>query len=401
MTTRTARRDHRSALDVPLTVAYLALFGGAAFVTPVRLSAVLAAPLLFFLPGYAVLAALFPSRPHPSAPSSPLAVLVRSGQSSLTGSGMGWRERVVLSVPTSVAVLPFVVLGLSAVGAPLRSRPVLVSLSFVVLVGTFVGHVRRSRLPPDRRFGIPVGQWLADVRRGFDPSRPLDLAVNLALAAAVVFALAALGYGLVAPAPQTDLGEAALVTEQDGQYVAGGYPDVIPVDAPTSFTLSLQNRRAAPSEYAVVVVLELVETPSNGRAVTFSRELDRFDVAVAPRSTEYVTRSVSPTFAGEDLRVSYYVYTGEAPADPDADSALRHLFVWVDVEPPEPTAPPTGTATTARPPSGSPTTPGTATTSPVETATPAGLATGTATVTAPAPVTVRPATGSSDGVGVP
>jgi hypothetical protein len=38
-----------------------------------------------------------------------------------------------------------------------------------------------------------------------------------------------------------------------------------------------------------------------------------------------------PTIRGEDLRLAYYLYAGDVPADPNAENAYRSLYLWIDV----------------------------------------------------------------------
>jgi len=331
MTTNTATADDRSTIDLPLTIVYLSLVALALFTDVVGYSGALAIPLLFFLPGYAILAALFPRRPRPYIPSMRLSVVGSAGPSVRTGPGLGWRERVFLSIPASIALLPLTTLGLAAAGIPLRARPVFVVLASVAVVGSLVGHLRRSRLPEEERFGVPTQVWAIDVRSAFDRDRPVDLGVNLALVGSVVLALGVVGYAVAAPPTETRSFEAALVTEQGDEWVAGDYPETLPAGEATPLTVSVENNRQEFGEFGVVVAVERVRGSGSDATVVDRRILDRFWLSVPPGETRYASRTVTPETDGSDLRLSYYLYDGRLPEDVTGANASRHLFLWVDV----------------------------------------------------------------------
>ena len=54
-------------------------------------------------------------------------------------------------------------------------------------------------------------------------------------------------------------------------------------------------------------------------------------VAEACIPAEETLARVAPTATGEDLRLTYYLYRGDAPSDPSEGSAYRTLSLWVDV----------------------------------------------------------------------
>jgi len=54
-------------------------------------------------------------------------------------------------------------------------------------------------------------------------------------------------------------------------------------------------------------------------------------MTVEAGASETYSHSVLPTMSGENLRLIYYVYLGEAPSEPSTESAHRHVHIWVDV----------------------------------------------------------------------
>lgn len=282
----------------------------------VRAPAALA--LMFFLPGYAVVASLFPAASGSSASTPP------------DGRGVGMGERLALSFGTSVALVPLVGLVLWLVG---RFTPagIAAALSGVVLVGVATGTVRRLALPESRRFRLPWDRWRGALGVAFGRSvPPLDRVLNVLLAASVVLAVGTVGYTFVAPTGGEAYTTVSLLSENAaGELEAGGYPTEIEAGTQQELAVAIENHEGTATSYTVVVRLERLGP--DGRSVVAAEELDRFAVDVGDGETKTVTHGVEPTVTGEDLRLSYYVYRGDAPDTPGADTAYEHLYLWISV----------------------------------------------------------------------
>lgn len=274
--------------------------------------------LLFFLPGYAVVAALFPATDGPRL----------DNRRGLTGY-----ERVALAFGVSIALAPLVGLGLWLAGAWLALPWLLGALTGVVLVGAGVAAARRLLLPPSRRYHLPLGRWYGAAMAGFGRSTPaVDRALNAFLALAVLLAGGALGYALVVPTSGEAFTTASLLTENpDGELVASGYPSDFEAGSGQPLVLALENHEGEATGYTVVVRIESVETVGDDLAVREATELDRLSARVGAGERALLRHEVAPSMTGDRLRLSYYVYKGEAPANPDADGAYRHLYLWVSV----------------------------------------------------------------------
>jgi uncharacterized membrane protein len=88
-------------------------------------------PLLIFLPGYALIAMLFPEK-----------------------AGLEWMERIALSVGLSVALVPLIGLLLNYTPWGIKEIPLLTSLSVFTLLMSGAAYARRRRLPEDRMFEV-------------------------------------------------------------------------------------------------------------------------------------------------------------------------------------------------------------------------------------------------------
>ena len=117
--------------------------------TPVRV--LLGLLLVLFLPGYSLIAALFP------------------GKDDLDGI-----ERIALSFGLSIAVVPLLGLALNYTPFGIRLVPILVVLSVFTVSLAVIAGVRRQGLSEGERFVVVVdgwGQWLGCGGDGSDGGR--------------------------------------------------------------------------------------------------------------------------------------------------------------------------------------------------------------------------------------
>lgn len=283
-------------------------------------------PLLFFLPGYALLTALFP---RGAATDAPLRARIRAGREPVLSLG----ERAALSFGTSLALLPPLALLLAATGLGVTSPAVFVSLTLVTGLGLLVGIARRLRLPESERYTLPLGRW-SDALSGATDAAPGTLAVNAALVVAVLVSLSALTGALLAPRATGAGTEFTVLTENEsGEYVASGYPSSVSTGEEVPLVVGVTNHDHREHTYVIVAELERVETTDGETSVVESQELRRLVVTAGANETIYEPHTVEPALAGDDLRLTYHLYRGQAPDDADHESADRTLHVWVDVTP--------------------------------------------------------------------
>lgn len=315
--------------DVVLVLGYV-LVAGTSIVSGVAdgpLRVILAAPLLVFLPGYAIVAVLFPARdPAASADAA------RHGQSAPRARGVRWFERVGLSIGTTVAILPLLALLLTTFGVPLDTTPIVSALLLVTGVGVLTGAFRRLQLPESARFTFPLDRWFDEMRAGtVGADDGADMLLNVVLVGLVVLSLGAMAFGLAAPQSGESFSEAALLGEDGGELVAGNYSTDLAPGESTDFTLTVENQEGAQTNYTAVAVLERVDTSGETVRVLERNELDRASLSVEDGETGEQTLSVNPEMLGDDLRLNVFVYEGEPPATVTPETADNHLFLWVDV----------------------------------------------------------------------
>ena len=190
----------------------------------------LAILLVLFVPGYVIMAALFPGSLTAQKPE------------------IDWIERIALSFGLSIAVVPLFGLLLNFTPWGIRFVPIVVTIAlFTVGVG-FAAYLRRMRLPPDQRLSLSMDLPLPNWKE----YGVLDKGLSVALGASVVVAGGALAYVVLTPR----LGET--FTEF---YILGpsgnvsGYPTDLNVAQPGSVIVGIANHESLSVNYTIRVDL--------------------------------------------------------------------------------------------------------------------------------------------------
>ena len=297
--------------------------------TPLR--TVLGASFVLFVPGYAVVSALFPEA-NGDRRERTTAATRRSAEPprrSVDGP-----ERALLSIALSA-----VVAGLSGFGLhlmPLRLRPltVLVPLTAVTVVATLLAVRRRGRIPHERRFRVPYRTWIATVRASSD-GPTATLAVNALLALSVVLACSALGLALLFPQDGETFTEFYLLTaDGDGEFRAGDYPHEFTVNGTRTVHAAVHNRERRPRNYTVVVELHRLEGDGNTSTVVESERIVSTDLRLRHNETAIEPIPVAPRTTGVQLRLTFLLYAGDPPREPRVGNAYRETHLWVNVSAP-------------------------------------------------------------------
>lgn len=314
---RAAFGDLLLGLLVVLSIDYAVL----AMQPGVFVTTLLVLPLFLFVPGYSVLAALFPSK------GSTAEVSTLRGPREMRATGIDRTERFVLSYGLSMAFLPILGVVLAATPIGLSRESIFGALTAVVVLSIPLAVVRRSTLPAERQFQLPLGTWAGEFRSWFGAGSALDGLVNLALVVCVVGAVAMVGFAVLSPPAGAEYSEMSLLTESEGgELVAGQTPDQVAAGEEIPVVLQVTNSHSEAQSYSVVVQLQRVN--ENG-GVTERRELDRFQHRVGADSTWRNPHTVAVPTAGDRLRVTYLLYEGEAASNPTMGNADKSLHFWV------------------------------------------------------------------------
>jgi uncharacterized membrane protein len=294
---------------------------------------ILGIPLLLFVPGYAVLAALFPGRPSRNAgPVSSLSGMSQqfSSMRSIQERGVRWGERVALSFGLSMFIVPLLALGLDftsivlGAGSLYRTEPIVALLVLFSLLFTVIGVIRRLQLPRAQRFAVPVGYWVDDFIDGVTGS-PVDALLNIVLILSVLVATASMTYALAVPQDAgTTTGFSVGSLNASGEFVTQDYPENVTVGEPQQLAFLIKNHERQPMNYTVVVQLQRL---SDTGELLARNELERFSTPTIPANRTWVNQStITVPVASDDLQLTYLLYKGDAPQNPTEQNAYREIY---------------------------------------------------------------------------
>lgn len=323
------------AAEVILTLAAIA--AAAIIVTlgiggPIQVLA--GALLVLFLPGYAVSTLLFPasestrsiSDPSPMNRNRSWYVGGNDGDGP-TRAGLPFLERIAFGFGLSVAFVPVFALLLNVALFDYQQMAIVGIATGTAAVATLLGAIRRARTPDKTRYVLPLRTAAVEARTALGGSNG-NRAVNAALLCAVVLAVGAVTFSLAAPADGSQFTQVSLLTEQDdGSLTAGNYPEQFTNGTSSELVLLVENHEQEQTKYTAVAELQRVE----GDTVVERDELKRESQTLAAGQSWQYGHRITPTMQGEDLQLVYYVYRGDAPANPDEESAYRTVNIWFDV----------------------------------------------------------------------
>jgi uncharacterized membrane protein len=297
------------------------------------LRALFGAGFVLFVPGYAIVAALFPGGGGSSENGGSGSVREEGHSTSADGANIDILERVVLSFGLSIAIVMLLGLGLHFTPWGVELVPVVVTLSVLTLTSTAVAVRRRRALPDGERFRVPLRGGLGRVRAALvDPDSRADAVLTVMLVVGILLAVGTVAYGVGVPKSRTAYTEFYVVTENESsELVMADYPTNLSRGESASLVVGLHNHEHERVEYTVVVELQRVRQANDSTHILADRELRRFRVTLADDERWRRPHTVRPTMTGEGLRLQYLLYRGEVPADPHPGSADRELHLLVNV----------------------------------------------------------------------
>ena len=360
---RTLPADLAAAL-VLVAATNLAVLAPVLRETPLRIP--LGLVFVLFVPGYSFIAALFPeagesptasdstaddpdsdansgwgsdSRWGSNADETRSDGTGPSGAATETGRGLGRSgidgiERVALSFGLSIAITPLLGLVLNFTPWGIRLVPIMVAVSGFTVAATAVAAVRRRNLPEDERFRVPYRSWVAAGRSELlEPTSRGDALLNVLLVASILLAVGSVTFAIVVPPEGEQFSAVYVLTEDDdGELVADGYPTEFTRGESEEIVVGVDNHEHRTVDYTVVLVEQRVRQAGNETIVEEQRELERFETRLEHNESWHYPHEVEPTMTGEDVRLVWFLYPGEAPDAASMETTEYHVHLWVDVE---------------------------------------------------------------------
>lgn len=254
---------------------------------------ILGLPLVLFLPGYALIAALFPAK------------------SDLDGI-----ERTALSFGLSIAIVPLIGLGLNYTPWGIRLLPILISLSVFTLLMCWLAYLRRTKLPEADAFVVPFREIANGLKAEIleKPEPGLDRALTIVLVLCILLSVTTLIY--------------VVVTPKEGEHFTEFYilgPEGMADNYPTNYTLGesgevivgVVNHEYRPVNYTMEVKLgnKSLPLPDNIEHVT-----------LAHNETWEEPLTLTPPVEGKNMKLEFLLFN-----DTDKEVPYRDLHLWINV----------------------------------------------------------------------
>ncbi|KGK98096.1 hypothetical protein LI82_10185 [Methanococcoides methylutens] len=259
--------------------------------TPIR--TVLGLPMVLFLPGYALIAALFPSR------------------DDLDGI-----ERLALSFGLSIAVVPLIGLALNYTPWGIRLLPILISLSAFTILMCAVAVLRRGSLPVDDKFSVPFSSAYASIKEEVSgkPENKLDRILTILLVISILASVVTLAYVVVTPKEGEKFTEFYVLGPEG---MADGYPTELRNGQSGNVIIGIVNHEYADTEYSIELVL-------GNNSIPMGQELQHITLQHNQTWEKEVT--FTPESVGDDMKLQFLLYKDNNMTEP-----YRDLHLWIDV----------------------------------------------------------------------
>lgn len=254
--------------------------------TPIR--TMLGIPMVLFLPGYALIAALFPRK------------------NDLDGI-----ERLALSFGLSIAVVPLIGLGLNFTPFGIRLVPILLCLSIFILLMCAFSYYRRSKLPPNERFTVPFSITYSSLKEEILSSKSrADKILTVILFISIIISLITLIYVIATPKQGEKFTEFYILGD-NGK--AEGYPNKLDAGQNISIIVGIVNNEYSPINYTLKILLNEVV-------------LSSMDIQLNHNFTWERKIFFTPVGIGENQKLEFLLYKEENISAP-----YRDLHLWVNV----------------------------------------------------------------------
>ena len=273
----------------------------------------LALPLVLFIPGYALIAALFP-----------------------TDEDLDLIERIALSFGLSIAVVPLIGLGLNYTPWGIRLDPIVISLSLFTIIMVLIAQGRRAMTDPDDRYRFPADEIMAGIREEFFPTEGnrTDKILSIVLLISIIAAIGTTIFVIAFPKEGEKFTEFYILGEK---RMAADYPDRLFIGEEYPMYIGVGNHEYRNVSYTIEVHQITMETDESGNVsyITRMNMTDRLSVAVPHNETVTLPYNLTAADKGYN-RIEFLLFNESVPdrsvwGMERINQSYRDLHLWVKV----------------------------------------------------------------------
>ena len=245
--------------------------------------------MVLFLPGYALIAALFPRK-----------------------DDIDGIERVALSFGLSIAVVPLMGLGLNYTPWGIRLVPVVISLCLFTVAMVFAAQMRRSALSEEERFSVDFRQFLKAIHSELinNKGSRVDKALTVILVIVIILSVSALVYVVVTPKQGEKFTEFYILGQKGKAY---DYPTSVVSGQNSTVIVGIVNHEYIPVNYTMHMAIQ--------NFTFLSRDVRLENNQTWERPVSYALLRV-----GDNQKLEFLLYK-----ESNFTAPYRDLHLWVNV----------------------------------------------------------------------
>jgi uncharacterized membrane protein len=244
--------------------------------------------VVLFLPGYAIISALFPK-----------------------AEGLDNIERVALSFGISVAVVPLVGLILNYSPWGIRIYPMLISLFLLISIFSIIAWYRRNQLKVEDRFNIVISIKLPNSAE----LETIDKLLAILLAVAIIFAICIAAYVIIIPKKGEDYTEFYLLDEN---RTMNNYPNNLKNGENRSVYIGVVCNEYETTKYTIEIRL------INQTGERVNRTLQSYNLTLNHNHYYEIEYKFKVSENGTYIQ-KFLLYIN------DIDEPYRELYMWIHV----------------------------------------------------------------------
>jgi uncharacterized membrane protein len=260
---------------------------------------VLALPVILFLPGYSLIAALFCKE-----------------------DDINLIERIALSFGLSIAVVSLIGLCLNFTPWGIRLDPLVISLTLFTVAMILIAQYRRTLLVPGQRYRFPFSEIASTFRNSFHPQEGsrVDRILTIILILSVLIAVITTIYVITFPKQGERFTEFFILGEHQK---AADYPGQIAVGEQYPLYIGVGNHEYRPVTYMIRtygMLMEFDNTTNTSRIITMD-PLWQHSLTLAHNETAMIPYNLSVEKSGYN-RIEFLLFNETVPGPAVSTSNL-------------------------------------------------------------------------------
>jgi uncharacterized membrane protein len=294
-----------------LTLAIVCIYFPLLNESPFRI--VFTLPVVLFIPGYALIAALFPG----------------SDEIDLI-------ERIALSFGLSIAIVPLTGLALNYTPWGIRLDPIVISLTILTVALILIAQYRRALLLPDTRYRFPAQEIAQGMRDEFFPTdgSRTDRILSIVLLISIIAAVGTTIFVIAVPKEGEKFTEFYILGEKK---MAADYPDRVEIGQQYPMYVGIGNHEYRNISYTVETHLLMMnfDEATNESWISDSMLLDITPVFVPDNETVMYPYNLTIPRDGFN-RVEFLLFNETVPGKEVTgmeriNQSYRDLHLWVKI----------------------------------------------------------------------